>query len=241
MSLKMPHPAAPDRAHRAANSKELPCTFDCQNSEAVDGHQTGPAFNRPAALVRGAEWLALAISEKRDLAFAIDGPRAFDCPKTSIAFHEAAHCVVGALQGNHPSKASIWPIIELGRVWIGCTYGLPKWRVDSTTLAEDDLYRAESELAGVVSEWLFDPDFRLASSIDEIARAQGIVLTAATKLRRDVQQLWLETFVSVATILRANERVVRDIATELMNQRSVKASRLTYLLRSIDGPAPNQP
>jgi hypothetical protein len=83
----------------------------------------------------------------------------------------------------------------------------------------------------------FDPDFRVASSIDEIVRAQGIVLTAATKLRRDVQQLWLETFVSVAATLRANERVVRDIAIELMNRRSVKASRLAYLLRSISGPA----
>jgi hypothetical protein len=92
-------------------------------------------------------------------------------------------------------------------------------------------------LAGVVSEILFDPDFRLASSVDEIVRAQGIVLTAATKLRRDVRQLWLETFASVAIILRANERVVRDIATELMNRRSVKASRLADLLRPIGGPA----
>jgi hypothetical protein len=235
-------PAAPGRAHRAGISKGLGGTFDFQNNDAVDGHQAGPAFNRPAASVRGTEWLALAISEKRDLAFAIGGPRAFECPKTSAAFHEAGHCVVGAVQGERPSKATIWPISEHGREqWIGRTYGLPKWRVDGTTLAEDDLCHARSELAGVVSELLFDPDFRLASSVDEIVRAQGIALTAATKLRRNVPQFWLETLVSVATILRANERVVRDIATELMNRRSVKAIRLAYLLQSIDDTALNEP
>jgi hypothetical protein len=180
----------------------------------------------------------LAISEKRDLAFAIDGPRAFECPKTSAAFHEAGHCVVGALQGKHPSKASIWPITELGRVqWIGRTYGLPKWRVDDRTLAEADLQHAQSELAGVVSGLLFDPDFRVASSIDEIVRAQGIVLTAATKLRCDVQQLWLKTLVSVATILRANEPIVRDIASELMHRGNVTKRRLAYFLQSIGGAA----
>ena len=240
MVSNAPRPVAPGRAHRAANAKELPCTFNCQNSEAADEHQAEREYNGLelrasylAASARGAELLALAMSDKLDLAFAVGGPRAFDCPKTSAAFHEAGHCVIGALEGDRPSKASIWPIVELGRVqWIGRTYGFPKWRVDGTTQAEDDLRHAEFQLAGVVSEWLFDPDYRLASPIDEIARAQGIVLTAATKLRHDVQQLWLETFVSVATILKSKEPIVRGIATELMHRGSVKANRLAALLRS---------
>ena len=146
--------------------------------------------------------------------------------------------MVGAVQGERPSKATIWPIIEHGREqWIGRTYGIPRWRVDDRTLAAADLQHAQSELAGVVSEMLFDPDFRLASSVDEIVRAQGIVLTAATKLRRDVQQLWLETLVLVATILRANERIVRDIAAELMARGNVTERRLAYFLQSIGGPA----
>jgi hypothetical protein len=41
MNPKMPRPAAPGRAHRAANSKELPCTFDCQDSEAPNQEQGG--------------------------------------------------------------------------------------------------------------------------------------------------------------------------------------------------------
>jgi hypothetical protein len=162
--------------------------------------------------------------------------RAFENPKTSTAFHEAGHCVVGTVLGEGPAKVSIWPIVVSGhKHWTGRTYGIPPWQVDDKTSAEADLQHARSQLAGVVSEMLFDSDFRHASSVDEVAIAQGIVLTAATKLRRDVQQLWLETLVSVATILRANEWVVRDIAAELMNRGSVKANRLAHFLRSIGG------
>jgi hypothetical protein len=243
MSPRMPRPAAPGRAHRAANSKELPCTFDYQNSEAVDGDQAGLASNRfrfrtpyVTALGHGAQCLASAISDRLDLAFAMDGPRAFECPKISAAFHEAGHCVVGAVQGERPSKASIWPIAELGREkWIGRTYGIPPWQVDDKTSAEADLQRARSQLAGVVSEMLFDLDFRLASSADEVATAQCIVLTAATKVRRDAGQLWLETLVSVATTLKAKEPVVCAIATELMRRGNVTKRRLAYFLESIGG------
>ena len=144
--------------------------------------------------------------------------------------------MVGAVQGERPSKATIWPIVMSGRKhWTGRTYGIPPWQVNDRTSAEADLQHARSQLAGVVSEMLFDPDFRLGSSADEIAIAQCIVLTAATKLRRDAGQLGLETLVSVATILRSNELVVRDIAAELMHRGNVTKRRLTYFLRSIGG------
>jgi hypothetical protein len=173
------------------------------------------------------------MSEKRDLASAIGGPRAFECPKTSATLHEAGLCSVGAVQGERPSKATIWPIIEHGREqWIGRTYGLPRWRVDDRTPAAADLQHAQSELAGVVSEMLFDPDFRLASPVDEIVRPQGIVLTAATKLRRDVQQLWLETLVSVAT---TRTQMSGSFATSPPID-DVSERRLAYFLQSIGGP-----
>src|SRR5262245_38948165 len=63
-------------------------------------------------------------------------------------------------------------------------------------------------------------DFRIASSADEVTTAQCIILTAATKLRCDAGQLGLETLASVATILGANELVVRAIANELMHQNN---------------------
>lgn len=189
----------------------------------------------------GAQLLATAMHDKLATALTIDGRRAFECPKTSAAFHEAGHCVVGAIQGDNPSKASIWPIVELGRSqWIGRTYGFPRWRVDNSTHVEADLKQARSQSAGVVSEMLFDSDYRLASSVDEIVTAQSIVQTAALKLRCDPEHLWLETLVWVATRLKANEPVVREVADQLMCRGSIKTQRLVCLLRSvgdIDGSA----
>jgi len=90
----------------------------------------------------GAERLANAMYEKLAMALAIDGVRAFDCPKTSAAFHESGHCVIGALQGHTPSKASIWSVIEFGRPqWIGRTDGIPKRTVNDSTPPENDLIR----------------------------------------------------------------------------------------------------
>ena len=84
-----------------------------------------------------------------------------------------------------------------------------------------------------MSEALFDPNYRLGSSIDEVVTAQAIVLSAAIKLRRDFEHLWLETLSDVAAKLKANARVVRDIAEVLMRKESIKARRLTHLLRSV--------
>jgi hypothetical protein len=172
--------------------------------------------------------------EKLVMALTIDGARAFDCPKTSAAFHESGHCVISALQGHTPSKASIWSVIEFGRPqWIGRTDGIPKWTVNDSTPPENDLKQAQSQLAGVVSEALFDPNYRLGSSIDEVVIAQAIVLSAAIKLRRDIGHLLLETLGDVVTKLKANARVVRDIADVLMCKGSIKAHRLTHLLQSV--------
>jgi hypothetical protein len=56
--------------------------------------------------------------------------------------------------------------------WIGRTYGIPPWRVDDKTSVKADLQHARSQLAGVVSEMLFDSDFCLGSSINEFAIAR---------------------------------------------------------------------
>ena len=172
------------------------------------------------------------MAEIQLIALAIDGPRAFDCPKSSAAFHEAGHCLVSFLQGTTPSRASIWPINELGHTrWIGRTYGPAEWRVDQATAPEQDLRHAHSQLAGVVSEALFDPNYRAGSSIEEIVTAQGIVLTAAIKLSRDEPQLWFETLLFVADQLKANEIAVRRIAEVLLCRGCIKQSLLQRILR----------
>ena len=137
------------------------------------------------------------------------------------------------LQGTTPSRASIWPIKELGRTqWIGRTYGLPKWSVNETTSPEADLQHAHSQLAGVASEALFDSDYRAGSSIDEIIIAQGIVLAAAAKLLRDERQLWLETLAFVACQLNANAAIVRRIAEILQCRGSISGRSLQRILRN---------
>jgi hypothetical protein len=170
------------------------------------------------------------------MALTIGGGRAFDCPQTSAAYHESGHCVISNLQGHTPSQASIWSVIQFGRSrWVGRTDGIPKWKVDADTPPEEDLKWAQSQLAGLVSEGLFDANYRLGSSIDELVTAQAIVRSAAVKLQRDPWHLWLETFADVAAKLKANARIVREIADVLMCKGSIKTRRLTNLLRSVEG------
>jgi hypothetical protein len=221
-------------------SETLAGTSDFQNSNHKSTLQqkseAGPSIRIGQVRVRGpgADRFVGAIADKLLLALSIVGPRAFQYPKTSAAFHEAGHCVVGALQGSIPSKATIWPIVELGhQQWIGRTYGLPNWRVDKNTSADADLEHARSQLAGVVSEMLFDPDYRSGSSLNEVVTAQGIVRTAAAKLVRDPEQLWLETLLVTGRQLEANELAVRQIANVLMRLGSIMA-RLLQAASKVD-------
>jgi hypothetical protein len=198
--------------------------------------EAGPGIRIGQVRVRGhcADRFVDVIADIQLMALAIDGSRAFDCPKSSAAFHEAGHCLVSFLQGTTPSRASIWPIKELGRTqWIGRTYGLPKWSVNETTSPEADLQHAHSQLAGVASEALFDSDYRAGSSTDEITIAQGIVLTAAAKLLRDEQQLWLETLAFVAGLLKANAAIVFRIAEILQRSGSISRRPLQRILRKM--------
>jgi hypothetical protein len=165
---KIERPATRGGAHRAS-------------SEFLDRHPNS-AINKAAAQQQGgsnalpvntravtehvrasrqdADRLAAAMREAVARAITIDGVRALECSKLAAAFHEAGHCVVYALQRNHPARASIWPIWEFGqRQWIGRTYGIPKWHVDGGTPVEADLEQAQSQLAGVVAEALFDADY----------------------------------------------------------------------------------
>ena len=221
-----------------AGSEYLGGSSDQQDSDESALHQDRSAgaysirLGQVQVRDQGAELLVGAICEAL---LATSGPRAFECPKTSAAFHEAGHCVVGALHGSIPSKVTIWPIVELGRPqWIGRTYGLPTCRVDKSTCAEADLKHARSQLAGVVSEILFDPDYRQGSSLDEIVTAQGIVLSAAMKLCRDPEQLWVETLVEVAWQLKTNELLLRQISGVLMRRGSVKSRQLQQILQLLE-------
>jgi hypothetical protein len=228
---------------QAGKAEGFGSTFGSQDSQPKDQHPAKSAAARGRlktqyVQARGssAEYICSAMQAMLAAALVIDGPRAVECPKSSAAFHEAGHCLIDALNGTLPASASIWPIREIGRLqWIGRTIGTSKWCVNDGTPAEADLKQARSQLAGVVAEALFDPDYRIGSSLDEIVISQSIARTAAIKLVSGVEELWLDTLVEVASKLKAHEWKVREIANELMKKGSIKARRLRALLKTVGG------
>jgi hypothetical protein len=185
-----------------------------------------------------ADRLTAALAYTLALALAMEGQRAFEDPKTSAAFHEAGHCVIGALDGDPPTKASIWSEQLLGQPhWTGKTEGFSPWRVDDTTPAQYDLKQARAQLAGAASELLFDyPNYRAASSVDEKVIAVGIVQTAACKLKCDPQQLFEKTLNAVIRDLWANKEIVREIADVLLREGKIEPQPLSRILRAVRRP-----
>jgi hypothetical protein len=127
-------------------------------------------------------------------AFDLDGPRAFECYKSCAAFHEAGHCILYALDGVIPLRATIWSIVVAGRPhWIGRTYSDVGYRINTETSPEADQKLARHQLAGVLAESLFDREhYRAGSSLDEIATAQLAIQNAAIKSGRKPKAMWLE-------------------------------------------------
>jgi hypothetical protein len=247
MSQKAPRPAkAPmGRAGRAAGLEFLGGGSGPENNKATAQPKGEPPKDPPVFTFKtqfveatgcGAERLASTLREAVERAFALDGMRAFECTKRAAAFHEAGHCVIQALDRNPPMRVGIWPIRKFGMShWIGRADGTSRWRVDHKTTVEADLKQARSQLAGVVAEALFDADYRLASSIDEIVISQVIVRSAATKTHRHAERLWWKTLLDVMCRLKAHERPVLQIADELMHKGNIKARQLAHLLQTVVG------
>jgi hypothetical protein len=136
--------------------------------------------------------------------------------------------------GIIPTRAAIWPIKRLGRTqWVGKTYGTPPWQVDDKTTVEADLSHARCLMAGVIAESLFDPDYRLGSSLDEWAIASGILQSAAVKSGRTIEYLWSTTLGEVASRLKRHEQQVFAISAELMSKHAIQGHRLSSLLAPI--------
>jgi len=236
-------------AHRGGETEGFGDAFNSPNSKTEDPHRGAYAVGRielriqfPRLGGNGAKLVETWMRFLTERALAIGGLRAFECPQSSAAFHEAGHCVIGALDGVVPSCASIWSVLELGqRQWIGKTYGLPRLRVDDKTDPKVDLRHARSSLAGLVAEVVFDPEFRLGSSLDEYATAIAVVHTAAMKIRRDPMQLFIETLAGIELALKEHVGIVREIAAQLISKGSIKARRLQFLLQPINGTVDQSP
>jgi len=243
MDLKMPRPPTlVDRVGRAGKFEGFGNAFNFQISNTEEQRQADVSTRVPIAWsisgvrARGnvAAQLAAMMDAAQAHALALQGPRAFECPKSSAAIHESGHAVFYAQAGLLPSKISIWPIVVSGEQrWIGKIYGVPKYRVDATTSAKTDLKTGQELISGVAAECMFDREYRVGSSLDEVVLAAAVVGAAALKMQCNAKMLWFETSSEVAARLKANEKNVRAIADELMRQRTVGSRQLAHLLRAI--------
>ena len=241
MSPKAPRPPTlVDQVGRAGEYEGFGDAFDFQNSSAGEQRQGDLRARVPITWPldgvqtpgNGAARLAAMMDAAIAHALALQGPRAFECPKSSAAIHEAGHAVFYAQSGILPSKIAIWPTVVLGEQrWIGRTYGVPLYQIDGATSAKNDLKVAQELMSGVGAECLFDPEYRAGSSLDEIVLAFVAVGAAAFKVQCDAEMLWFETLNEVATILKADEEIVRQIAAELMQKGVCKGGLLKRLLR----------
>ena len=168
-------------------------------------------------------------------AFELFGPRAFECPKSAAAAHEAGHCIFDALEGAIPLNATIWPIKAAGQTrWIGRTTCNLPFRSNTETSPQADLKFAKDQLAGVIAEALFDQEhYRIGSSLNEIAAAQFAIGNAAIKSSRDPQALWFDVVAELSATLEANQQIAREIADVLMSKHVIRGSRLKQALAQV--------
>lgn len=230
------------RAGRAGGTEGFADAFNSPNSRTEGTHQgaipLGVLLEIAPCNVGGSGSVVVNETRRAMAAqlFAVGGMRAFECPKSSAVVHEAGHCVNYAIDGVIPTRAIIWPERRDGRVfWLGHTDGSPPWEVSPETDPQADLREARSLLAGRVAEQLFDPDWRLGSSLDELATALAIVKGAAQKMQSDPPKLFLHTWSAVAARLKAHDQIVRTIADRLCRKRSIEARHLEFLLAPIKG------
>jgi hypothetical protein len=168
-------------------------------------------------------------------AFVVQGPCAFECPKTAAAVHEAGHLVEHKVVGLRSRWAGIYPNrVGAQTFWGGRTRCEGLSRPDPTTAPETDLKFARLQMAGVMSEWLFDrKNYRAGSSLDEVTAAQAMVTNAAVKLGCPIKPLWLDMLAALGTDLKTHEAVVREIADVLMRCGSIAGSRLQRALARV--------
>ncbi|KAI93431.1 hypothetical protein T281_16745 [Rhodomicrobium udaipurense JA643] len=164
---------------------------------------------------------------------AMFGPEAFDCPKTSAAWHEAGHCILYVAEGFEVRSTSIFPIVHKGtQQWIGKTDGGVPYTGPDTT-AQDDLRHARRIIAGFASEALFDRrNCKPGSSLNERILVTCIAHSAAAKLGVSFESIERDLKARVTSALERSHRA-RRIAMELIGNGSINARRLEKLLGGV--------
>jgi hypothetical protein len=119
-------------------------------------------------------------------------------------------------------------------LWLGETNGTPPWSCGPETDPAKDFEQGVLQMAGVVSELMFEgDDFRAGSSLDEVAITNGLASTVAVKTGADGEDVMMSIIAAAGTILERNKEVVETIARWLELHRSASGSRLARMLSGV--------
>jgi hypothetical protein len=168
-------------------------------------------------------------------AYALQGLRAFENTKRATAVHEAGHAVVATACGRFVDR--VWIKRERTgeqKTWVGRTYTDAVQYSGPTSAVRDDLAAARNLVAGVLAEVIFDRgDFRLGSSLDEIAFFLCVVRNIAFKTRAPFDEIALQVTTQVCRILHQHRDLVELLAAELTRRKTLRGPALSRLLRRV--------
>jgi hypothetical protein len=172
-------------------------------------------------------------------AYAAQGMRAFEAPRSAALVHEAGHAVQHAAEGDEVTSLKIFRrsyADGMGAAWGGVTFGGESWCADLSSDPRADLKQARILIAGVEAERLFEgkQQFRHGSSLDEVTAFHALIGGAARKLGCDFMALARQEAARVEATLRRHASVVRAIAARLDRHGAIKGERLARLLAPVN-------
>ena len=169
------------------------------------------------------------------------GPAAFACTKHAAAIHEAGHATLYAVDGLELGRAYIE---ETASGWTGmCVAKNGGWKITPDAPSAELIKRARHLLAGWAAERLFDADFRMGSSLDEIVVSQFLAALAADD--GDGAALWVRhVHHPVKRCLVEHQQAVTGIAEYLFEHERLDGAddiqRLTAAVRRADQTPPRE-
>jgi hypothetical protein len=187
------------------------------------------------------EWLLDVMFGLVERVYLNHGDRAFELPRSAAATHEAGHAVLYGAAGFHVHSVAVFGkwldghgVMRSRKVWGGLTKSNGGyWEITPETPPEKDAAMLRFQMAGVIAEQLFEPEFHEGSSLDEVALSNAIAVGIAHKTGGCSEAIFIENCGIADGVLRRNEGVVRAIARKLMHERKIAGARLNCPLRGV--------
>jgi len=182
--------------------------------------------------------LEASMAEQLREAYREQGPRGVLATRHAAAIHESGHGIVFARTADEvfapPHRLSIKKRrTPLGDTWTGSTDvvpSAPKLHIDSRTRPDMLWTHGIRVLAGVAAELLFDGhDFRMGSSFDEVALAQGIA-EAMSRPGWPAPTVMAEMMDATIAMLRADKECLLRIAARLERDRKIGPADMRRML-----------